>query len=589
MTSVVTSLPSRLIHLLFKVATRFPWSVLLFFIAFSAVSLNYTAHHLGINTNTTDLLSQDLPFMKIRAKLDKAFPHDASAIIVVVESPTPEQTALAAEYVQQRIDAEKRFFDSVYIPSDNAFYRQQGLLFLSLGELEELSNKLIDAQPFIGYLSEHYHFAGLMDIIGLAMEGKEQDLTMPLDPLLNAIDQSIVATKAGRSHYLSWQQLLTDTSLGEDQTRRLVIAKPHLDFEQLMPAELPMDYLRKLSSEMASQFPGVELSFTGEVALEHEEMETVNKGMVISSIVSLVLVRTALWIGLRSFRLLAVTFIALILGLILTAGFAALAIGHLNLISVAFAVLYIGLGVDFATHLCLRYQECRGQGMDNEQAIFCSMDTVGRSLFLCAVTTAIGFFAFVPTDFVGVSELGIISGAGIFIGLLVSVSLLPALLKLLPIKSWPANGGANLPAWIYAFPFKHYKGILIGAVLAAVLAGLTLTHLRFDSNPIDLRDPTTQSVIAFKKLLKTKYDSPFATSALTNSLAHADELAARFSKLPSVHEALTLNSMVPERQDEKLEIIDNLNMIMPVQLNRFEAAPEHSDVRGALVKLDGIL
>lgn len=563
--------------------------MVLIFIVVSAVSVHYTVNHLGMNTNTSDLLSQDLPFIKIRAKLDEAFPQDATAIIAVVEAPTPEQTAMAAEFVQNRVRQEKRFFESAYIPVDNDFFRRQGFLYLSLPELEDLASKLVDAQPFIGYLSEHYHFAGLMEIIGLALQGKEQDLTMSMEPLLNAIDQAMLATKAEQTHYLSWQRLLADTSLGEDQTRRLVIAKARLDFKQLMPASAPMQYLRSLAIEVAQRFPGVSLSMTGEVALEHEEMETVNRDMLVSSIVSLVLVCLALWLGLRSMRLLLVTFIALIVGLVLTAGFAAIAVGHLNLISVAFAVLYIGLGVDFATHFCLRYQECRSHGMDSEQAILDSMDTVGNSLLLCAGTTVIGFLAFVPTDFVGVSELGVISGAGIFIGLFISLTLLPALLKLLPIKTWPATSGTNLPDWVYTFPFRHAKLIVIGAMIAAVLAGLILTQLRFDANPINLRDPTTPSVIAFKKLLRTKNDSPFATSALTDSLEHANELAARFAKLPSVHEAITLSSMVPTDQEAKLEIIDNLNLIMPAQLNRFEAAPGSSDVRAALVKLDGIL
>ena len=571
---------------LFKFPLRFPWLILLVFITLAGASLNYTMQHLGMNTNTSDLLSQELPFLKIRAELDKAFPQDAAAIIVVVESPTPEQTAMAADFVNQKILSEHKLFESSYIPVDNPFFHQQGFLYLSLDELEALSTKLIDAQPFIGYLSAHYHFAGLLDVIDLALEGHEQDLAMPLDPLLTAIDQSLLAVKAGQFSYLSWQTLLTNGSLGADQTRRLIISKPHLDFQQLMPAGLPMAFLRDLAAEVMVKFPGVVVSFTGETALEHEEMETVSHGMVISGVASLLMVCAALWMGLRSLRLLLVTFIALVVGLILTAGFAAVAIGHLNLISIAFAVLYIGLGVDFATHLCLRYQECRQQGMDTDVAILNSMDTVGRSLFLCALTTAIGFFAFVPTDFKGVSELGLISGVGIFIGLLVSLSLLPALLTLLPIKSGALKAGTLLPNWVYLFPFNHAKAIRISAVLIALLAGLTLTQLRFDSNPVDLRDPTTQSVIAFKKLLKTQADSPFASSALTDNLAHANELAAQFAKLPSVHQAITLSNLVAEQQDEKLEIIDNLNMIMPVQLNRFEDKPESSDVRGALMKLN---
>ncbi|MCQ8102515.1 MMPL family transporter [Methylomonas sp. SURF-2] len=580
-----TTIKTRLFAFLSRLPIRFPWSLLLLFALLATGSVFYTRDHLGINTNTSDLLSQDLPFIKIRAELDRAFPRDALAIIVVVESPTPEQTAEAARTIEAHLQVEKALFESAYTPVDNAFFRRQGFLYLTEEELETLSNKLVDAQPFIGYLSAHYHFAGLTDIIGLALEGRERDLAMPLDPLLNAVGESLRAVKAGRPHYLSWQQLLTEKSFAGDQTRRLVITRVHLDYKQLMPAGKPMQHLRELAVDMAGRFPGVQLSFTGEIALEHEEMETVNQGMIISSLVSLVLVCLALWIGLRSLRLLLMTFVALLVGLALTAGFAALTVGHLNLISVAFAVLYIGLGVDFATHLCLRYQECRQQGMATEQAILNSMDTVGRSLFLCAATTAIGFFAFIPTDFKGVSELGIISGGGIFIGLLVSLSLLPAMLKLLPINPPPTNGKTFLPEWIYEFPFRHAGAVLILAATAALLAGLTLTQMRFDSNPINLRDPNTQSVIAFKQLLRSQTDSPFATSALTDSLAHADELAARFAKLPSVHEAITLSDMVPGQQEEKLEIIDNLNLIMPVQLNRFAEQPEHSDVRAALLKL----
>lgn len=572
-----------------RLPLRFPWLTLLFFIGLSVASGYYTAGHLGINTNTNDLLSKDLPFVKIRAELDRAFPQDAAAIILVVEAEQPEQAALAAGFVQRSVSANRELFQSAYIPTDNAYFRQQGLLYLSLPDLEALADKLVNAQPFIGYLSAHYSFAGLMDIIGLALEGKEQDLVMPLDPLLTAIGQALTQVKAGQAHFVSWQQLLTEDSFGGEQNRRLVIVKPRLDYAQLLPAALPMANLRELAVQLAQRFPGATLSVTGEIALEHEEMETVNQGMLWSSIVSLFLVCLTLYVGFRSFRLLLVTFVALLAGLALTAGFAALAVGHLNLISIAFAVLYIGLGVDFATHLCLRYQECRQQGMEVDGAIADSMHSVGASLFLCAATTAIGFLAFVPTDFKGVSELGIISGAGIFIGLAVSLSMLPAMLKLLPGKNRQHRAVKPLPDWIYRFPFRYRRPIQIAALLVAVAGGLTLTRLSFDSNPINLRDPNTQSVTAFKKLLRSQTDSPFATSALADSLPEADALAAKFRKLPSVHEALTLSNLLPEQQDEKLDVIDNLNLIMPGQLQRFAAAPEPSDVRAALLKLAGIL
>ncbi|MBS3964198.1 MAG: MMPL family transporter [Methylomonas sp.] len=590
MTSNPASLKTRLLAHLNNGPVRFPGWIIALFLLLSVASGYYTANHLVMNTNTSDLLADDLPFVRIRAELDRAFPKDAGAFLVVVESPTPEQTAMAAQWVNRRLNAEQALFQSSYIPVDNGFFRQQGLLFLALDELEALSNRLIDAQPFIGYLSAHYHFAGLTDIIGLAVEGKERDLAMPLDPLLDAFATSMNAVRAGNhQHLLSWQTLLAADGFGAEQTRRLVVARPHLDFQELLPAQKPMGYLRNLQQEAATQFPGVSLNLTGEVALEHEEMETVNQDMLISGAVSLVLVLIALFIGLRSLRLLFATFVCLVVGLILTAGFATVAVGHLNLISIAFAVLYIGLGVDFATHFCLRYQECRQQGESTDAALIDSMNSMGKSLFMCAMTTMLGFLAFVPTDFRGVSELGIISSGGILIGLVVSLTLLPAILKWLPIQPLPRNSDRLLPQQVYLLPFRHSRAILIGAVAVTIAAGFSLTHLTFDSSPINLRYPNAPSVIAFKQLLKSQTDSPFATSALTGSLAEADALAAKFGQLSSVHEAMTLSSLVAEQQEAKLEILDHLNLIMPVQLNRFAAEPASSDVRAALLSLQQTL
>lgn len=569
---------------------HFPWLIVLLFAALCAASFSYTVQHLGIRNNTAELLSQDLPFQQVRLKLEKAFPFDAAAIIIIIESETPEHTAMAADHVRQRLQGQPSYFDAAYIPDDNPFFRQQGFLYLDLDELEDLSDRLIDAQPFIGYLSRNYHVAGLVDIISLALETEDKASTLPLEPLLSAIDRALIKVKSKQIHFLSWQQLLTENSFGRDQTRRLVIAKPHLDFNALMPAQKPMTYLRGLADELTVEFPGVTLNFTGEVALEHEEMETVNRDMLVSGIASLLLVCAALWLGLRSFRLLFATFAALIAGLILTGGFAALAIGHLNLISVAFAVLYIGLGVDFATHLCLHYQENRQLGMTTDAAVLHSTRTIGRSLFLCALTTAIGFFAFVPTDFKGVYELGIISGAGMFIGLAVSLILLPAMLKIMPIESLPSRHLSVLPDWVYGFPFRHAQAIRIGALALAVLSGVVLARLTFDTSSVNLRDPKAPSVIAFKKLLQSQTDSPFALSALADSQEQAIRLTDVFNRLPSVAEAVTLSNLVPPQQDEKLEIIDNLNLIItPSQLDRFVHAREQSNVRIALIKLGSAL
>jgi predicted RND superfamily exporter protein len=186
---------------------RYPITLILLTCILAGFSLHYTINNLGVNTNTAEMLSQDLPFQKNRIRLETEFPQDASAIILVVEAQTQEETSLAANRLKQQLLAQKDRFDSAYIPTDNDFFRQQGLLYLDLDELDDLSGKLIDAQPFIGYLSQNYSLEGLFSIITQALEQKDDSLPMDLEPLLQAINESVENKLHNQPKYMSWQKL----------------------------------------------------------------------------------------------------------------------------------------------------------------------------------------------------------------------------------------------------------------------------------------------------------------------------------------------------------------------------------------------
>ena len=568
----------------YRQVVRFPWTLLLITTLVCGVSLHYTINNMGFNTNTAQMLSPDLPFQKNRLRIEQAFPKDAAAFLLVVEGDTPEETSQAASLLAQQLSRHHDSFESVYIPTDNPFFRQEALLFLNLDELDDLAKKLTDAQPFIGHLAQNYNLAGLFEIIRLALEETDQTLPMDLSPLLKAIDDTIVHRLNGQPQHLSWQNLLAENRLNTESKRTLVIAKPKLIFTEIMPADNAFKVAHQISRAIMAENPAVRIRITGETALEHEELESVGAGAVFSGLLSLFLVCTSLWLGFRSFKLLFVTFVALVMGLILTAGFATLSVGHLNIISIAFAVLYIGLGVDYATHICLRYRECKAEGMDNENAIKDSVNNIGFSLFLCALTTAIGFLAFIPTDYAGVSELGVISSGGMFIGLGLSLSIVPALLTLMPLTHPKPFAASKMASRFATLPFRHAKGIRFLSVILALASGFALTGLKFDSNPINLRDPSSESVSAIKELLKSQTDSPFALTGLANSLSDAEALAAKLQKLPSVHEAITLNSFVAEDQDEKLYVIEELDLILGAQLKHFDQPLAKDDPKEALAK-----
>ncbi len=555
-----------------RLIIRFPVLVLLCCTILAGISMLYTMHNLGLNTNTAEMLSPDLPFQINRKRLEQEFPQDSGVLIFVVEAPTPEETTQLAVKLKQQLLTLPEHFQSAYIPADNHFFRQQALLFLDLNELDELAEKLSSAQPFIGYLAENFHLKGLFDIISMALlQQNSHSQTMNLQPVLQALNDQAEQQLAGKTGKLSWQHLLVSTSQHIESKRRIVLTRPLMNFNEILPAGLAMSAARNAIQQLEAEYPGATIRITGEPALEHEEMESVTEGSIFAGIASLVLVCLSLFTGLRSFRLLIATFIALILGLVLTAGFATLSIGHLNLISIAFAVLYIGLGVDFAIHFCLQYRESLQLDLDNEGALQHSVKTIGVSLFLCALTTSLGFLAFIPTDYSGVSEFGVISGGGMFIGLFVTLTFLPAFLKLFPLRDKAKTTPLHcfFPEALVAFPSHQAWAIRLWSFILALIALLIVPKAMFDSNPINLRNPDCESVETIRELLQSHHDSPFALAALADNLPEAINKAEKIAALDSVHQAITLQDLVTDQQDEKLAVIDDLDFILGHRLSSY--------------------
>ncbi|WP_340123426.1 MMPL family transporter [Methylobacter svalbardensis] len=556
---------------------RFP-KVLVFLVCVACgFSLYYTARNLGINTDTTKILSKELPFLQDRSRFLQAFPQDDAAILVVVDGATPERATQALAYLGEHFRQDKEEIEAVYIPGEGEFFDRHGLLYLDLDELNALAAKLVEAQPFIGSLSKDNSLKSLLSIIGLAITSADQDLPVNLKPLLDSIQAVIRGLLDGTDRSLSWQQLM----FGDDQdllttTQRFILLNPVLDFNALVPAEKALQSVRAIVDNAKRAFPDVSIRLTGEVVLEHDELESVQRSAQMASLFSMILVCTALLIGLRSLKLVLITFTVLLVGLILTAGFATLAIGHLNLISVSFAVLYIGIGVDYSIQISLRYQELLQQNVPQQQALMQAVRKVRPSIGLCAVTTAIGFFSFIPTAYTGVSELGVIAGGGMLIAFIISVTVLPALLQLFPLKPKVKDFRNTFPDWIYDFPIRH--GALIKwTALGLTLAGLgLLTQVRFDFNPLNLRDPASESVATFKELLKTKTTSPMTLTILAANEAEARTQAQQLQRLPSVENALTIFDFIPEHQTQKLDLIQELALVMGLRSEVFPPLQQDS-------------
>jgi len=568
--------------------TRYAWLIIGMALLLTGLSIYYAKDHLGVNNNSSEMLSPDLPFQKNFKRLETAFPQDTNAILFVVDTPTPEETAIAASNLLKRLENNSDFFESSYIPDDNAFFRQQAFLYLSTAELDKLASNLTDAQPFIGYLAQNYHLQGLFSILTEALENEDSIISQSLPALLTSISTALEKAATGAYYHVSWQEILNPNS-ATNKTRRIVIAKPWVNYQSMMPVDAAIAKARSVSNQLMHEMPGSNIRITGDIALQHEELEDIGDGAVLSGIGSLLLVLAILFRCFRSIKLLLATLITLLIGLTLTAGFAAIVIGHLNVISVSFAALYIGLGVDFAIHMNLHYRAQLVKQQSNEDAIKKALHSVGFSLFLCALTTSIGFFAFVPTDYTGVSELGMISGVSMFIGLAVSMLVLPALLTLFKLKDAKPFNTAVQPSFIQTLPFRYKKTIRISTFVIAFSCLFVIPSISFDSNPIDMRNPKATTVIAFKDLLKSKTDSPYALYALSQNLEATRQLSVELELLPSVHGTINLESLVANDQDEKLYTIEDLALILGPQLSQFNARLAPSDTVAVLTEFNATL
>ena len=558
-------------------------AVLVAVFALAFFSFRYTAENLSMNTDTEDMLSADLPWRKLDREYEERFPQYDNNILIVIAAATPDQALDAAGLLYRRLQQEDALFDSVYYPNALPVFRESGLLYLDTEELQDLADNLAAIQPFLAKLLQDPSLKGLFDVLSDAIDALEEGEEIDIRPVLAQINAAVAALEDDEPFRVSWQELMsgennasgaqdestpTDGSQAAPVYREFILLQPKLDHGSFFPAARAIEGINKLYEELnIASSPGAEIHLTGNLVLPHEELLSVMQGTETAVVLALCLVTLIMLLGLGSGKLALVTIISLVTGLIFTAAFATLTVGRLNLISVAFAVLYIGLGVDFAIHYCLRYREHLNNGEDNRTALNKASASVGGSLFLCAASTAVGFFAFIPTDYTGVAELGWISGFGMFISFAVTLTVIPALLPLLPLKSGPdtkTSAGATTGelSGLIDMPAVHAGKILGVTATLALASALLLTGIRFDHNPLNLHDQDNEALKTFRRLLADDELSPWTGIILAPDAAEATRYEALFARSDLVEQTRSVDDFIPGDQEAKLSVIDEMSLLL---------------------------
>lgn len=535
----------------------------------------FTLTHLGVNADNKRLLSPDLPFQRDAAAFQEHFSSLDDSILIVVDGKSPEIAREAAAELARRLTDAPESFSGVVVPGGDPFFERNGLLLLEIEELEELADGLARMQPVIADLSRDGSIANLSRLLQMGMDETSGGDPGRLAPVFDRLGDATSRVYEEFPVAISWESLMLQGSAIDPGTRQVVIVEPVLAFDAILPAGPAMAKIREVAEAAGlDERRGVRVRITGNPALNHEEMFGLAVDVGLSGLGSFLLVAVVLRLAFRSGRMVGAAATTLLVGLVWTAAFAAATVGQLNLISIAFGVLFIGLGVDFSIHLGMHFQQEIGRGKDPLGALRATMDQVGSSLLICTFTTAIGFYAFVPTDYLGVAELGLISGTGMFVILVQNLTLLPALLVWRRPADTEATGEASGGAWLGTPAALERRPRLVVGVGVALAAGALSLYPRawFDSDVVAMRDPNTESVQAFRDLLAETDTSPWYADVLAGDLAEAEEWKAKLATLKLVETARTANDWVPEEQEEKVEILADAAFLLDTPVAPSEEA-----------------
>jgi uncharacterized protein len=520
----------------------------------ASLSAIYVVRHFAIDTEINNLISERLPWRQNEIAFQKAFPQTVELILVDVGADSPEAAKAAAREVLQALAKRPDLFRSVRDQLDSPFFRRNGLLFLPPDQVAHATEQLGNAAPLLSGLTRDPSLRGLVQaLVGVLDYAKQGYVGFDdMARTLNLATATLEGVASGHPVEFSWRALVRGDPRPLD-LHRFVEVRPVLDNTALEPGGKATAAIREIVSQLGLEGKyGAQTSITGPVVISDNEFAGVHEGATLNGVITGVIVLIILAIALRSIGLVAAVVVTLAAGLLMTAAGGIFMVGALNPISLAFAVLFVGLGADFAIQYTVRYRAERHDVGKLDESLIGSAAWVGIPLSLAAGAAAAGFLSFTPTAYRGLAQLGIIAGFGMIVAYMLSLTLLPALIRVFGPPAEPKP--LTLPALAPADAFlKRHRLWVVSITILIVLAGLpALTRLQFNFDPLALEN---QSSPALRSLLRLAKDLPLKTAKLLVAPDQAPATVDKLRALPEVAAVWTIDSFVPADQDKKLEAI----------------------------------
>ena len=541
-----------------------------------------TRQKLQINTSRDDLVGGEKEYHRVYLEFKKEFPVQDD-LVVVVESESMEKNRQFVERLGAKLEAETNLFTSVFFKGDLKLMGPKALLFLPEKDLAELRQTLEDFKPFLIAFTKATNLVTLFNLVNTQFRtASDEDnpqnraLARALPALERIISQaSDGLLRPGSPPSPGLNSLFDGGREAEQQIYitfadgRIYLVTAQAKTEKLN--EEAVTRMRQLIAETQFEVPGLNVGLTGEPVLEVDEMRQSERDTMVASVVSLVLAALIFIYGYNETGRPLKATLCLIFGLAYTMGFTTATVGHLNILTITFVPILIGLAIDFGVHLITRYEEELRHGRTELYALEKAIVNTGMGIFTGAFTTAGAFFAMAAADFKGIQEMGVICGGGMLACLIPMMTLLPVILlrgkqnvldhELGPVLDRKAAIEAGRRAKIENAWLRR-PWIVIGVILAiTAVCMLPIPKVRFDYNLLHMQSAGLPAVVFQDKLIKSSDRSVLFGAIVADNLSEATNLITRVKQLPAVGEVETMATYLSEDQTRKLELVGQIKKI----------------------------
>ncbi len=586
------------------------WPLLAVAVVLAVASVYYTVTHLTIRTSRNDLVASNQRLIQQTEKMDRAF-GGRDGMVVVVENGTPKRAIAFANDLATELRRYPDHFPELFYHVDPERFKRSALLYLDPQDLDKIKTSLLKERDLLSGLAADPSlttFYGLVnDRIARAMIGEiftgflvdKEKPTVPDLSLLNASLRGLSASLEGQqpkgSPFASFfPKEFSDIEgsgyfFTENDKFLLFLVTPKGDGYASRSKDLAL--LRKTVDQVKAGYPGLEAGVTGPDALEADEMSSSMKDVTLATWLSLLGQMGLLILFFRSLRRTLVEGLVLVLGLCWTFGLVTLVVGHLNLLSLIFAPLMLGLTIDYGIHWFCRLEEEEGPSRQCTPGVMaCTFRRSAPGIVYAGVAAIVSFVPLAFVGFKGLAELGIILAMGILVMLVATLTLVPALVT---ITEKCPDSGVPEECPPHPSPFLHLHwhrpGLMVGVgVLITALGGLSMHYVPFDLNPLHLQNPTAESVVWEYKLIQ---DSKYSTSYGAVATASLKELTARseaLKRLPTVSHVESILSFLPHQVEAKRLLLKEMQPILAaIKFPRAPAgAPEPRELAAILSRIN---